>query len=111
MFVIYINDIDELIGCNILKFADDTKIFREIKSPQDIARLQEGLVNLAAWSSDWQMLFNVDKCKVMHMGYNNTCPEYFLNGSGRKLESVSEEKDLGVIVSDDLKWENSAVKQ
>jgi len=57
------------------------------------------------------MLFNVDKCKVMHMGYNNTCPEYFLNGSGTKLESVSEEKDLGVIVSDDLKWENSAVKQ
>ena len=33
LFVIYINDIDELIGCNILKFADDTKFFREIKSP------------------------------------------------------------------------------
>jgi len=55
------------------------------------------------------MLFNVDKCNVMHMGFNNTCPEYFLNGT--KLESVSEEKDLGIIVSDDLKWENSAVKQ
>jgi len=37
------------------------------------------------------------------MGYNNTCPEYFLNG--KKLECVSEGKDLGVIVSDDLKWE------
>jgi len=31
------------------------------------------------------------------------CPEYFLNE--KKLECVSEEKDLGVIVSDDLKWE------
>jgi len=50
-----------------LKFADDTKIFREIQSSQDIARLQEDLVNLAAWSNDWQMLFNVEKCKVMHM--------------------------------------------
>jgi len=37
------------------------------------------------------------------MGYNNTCPEYFVNGT--KLENVTEEKDLGVIVSDDLKWE------
>jgi len=37
------------------------------------------------------------------LGYNNTCPEYFLNGT--KLENVNEEKDLGVIVSDDLKWE------
>jgi len=37
------------------------------------------------------------------MGYNNTGPEYFLNGT--KLESDSEEKDLGVIISDDLKWD------
>ena len=37
------------------------------------------------------------------MGYNNTCPEYFVNGT--KLENVTEEKDLGVIVSDDLNWE------
>jgi len=80
LFVIFINDIDELIGCNILKFADDIKIFRKIQSLQDIAQLQEDFVNLAAWSNDWQMLFNVEKCKVMHMGYNNTCPEYFLNG-------------------------------
>jgi len=35
--------------------------------------------------------------------YNNTCSGYFLNGT--KLKSLSEEKDLGVIVSDDLKWE------
>ena len=40
LFVIYINDIDESIGCNILKFVDDTKNFREIKSSQDVARLQ-----------------------------------------------------------------------
>ena len=37
------------------------------------------------------------------MSYNNTCPEYFLNGT--KLESVSKEKDLGVFISDDLKWD------
>jgi len=49
------------------------------------------------------MLFNVGKRKVVHMGHNNTCPEYFLNGP--KLESVSEEKDLGVYISDDLKRE------
>jgi len=38
------------------------------------------------------------------MGYNNTCPEYFLNGKNW-MECVSEEKDLKVIVSDDQRWE------
>jgi len=66
---------DESTGCNIIKFDDDTKIFREFKSPQDVVRLQEDLANLAAWSIDWQMLLNVEKCKLMRMGYNNTCPE------------------------------------
>jgi len=54
------------------------------------------LANLAAWSNDWQMLFIVEKCKVVHMDYNNTCHEYSLSGS--KLESEREqreEKDLG----------------
>jgi len=37
------------------------------------------------------------------MGYNNRHFDYLMSGS--KLESVNEEKDLGIIVSDDLKWE------
>jgi len=47
------------------------------------------------------MLFNVEKCKVMHIGYNNVQAEYVVNGV--KLECVSDDKNLGVIVSDDLK--------
>jgi len=55
------------------------------------------------------MLFNVEKCKVMHTGYNNMKAEYFMDGV--KLEHVNEEKDLGVFISEDFKWENSAVDQ
>ena len=42
------------------------------------------------------MLFSVDKCKVMHIGYNNCCAEYDMGGN--KLETVTEEKYLGVKV-------------
>ena len=37
LFVIYmyINDIDDSVACKILKFADDTKIYRVVKSADD----------------------------------------------------------------------------
>ena len=38
----------------------------------------------------------------MHLGYNNPKADYVMDGS--VLQSVSEEKDLRVIVSDDFKW-------
>ena len=37
--------------------------------------------------------FNADKCKVMHMGFNNKQAKYDMNDG--QLECVSEEKDLG----------------
>ena len=42
------------------------------------------------------MLFNIDKCKVMHIGNNNGKAKYEMNG--KLLEEVIEEKDLGVII-------------
>jgi len=39
----------------------------------------------------------------MHMGYNNIQAEYAMNDV--KLECISEEKDLGVLISDDLQNE------
>jgi len=40
----------------------------------------------------------------MHMGYSNLQAEYVTDDS--ILESVNEEKDLGVIISEDLgKWD------
>jgi len=49
------------------------------------------------------MLFNIEKCKVVHLGCNNPEADYVMDGS--VLQCVSEQKDLGVIVSDDFKWE------
>ena len=52
----------------ILKFADDTKIFSWAKTLEQRNQLQDDLNALLQWSKDWQMKFNVDKCKVMHFG-------------------------------------------
>jgi len=55
------------------------------------------------------MLFNVEKCKMMNFRYNNRKADYLMDGV--KLEHVTKEKDLGVIISEDLKWENRVVVQ
>jgi len=47
------------------------------------------------------MMFNVDKCKVMHVGNSYLRRQYFMHG--QKLDEVTQERDLGVIISNDLK--------
>ena len=112
LFVMYINDIDDSVNSKILKFADDTKIYSKVNSASSIYNLRTDLCNLVSWSKEWQMLFNIDKRKVMHLGYNNPHADYFMDTM--QIQEVHEERDLGVIVSDDLKWEKqciAAVKQ
>ena len=108
LFLVYINDIDCDINNNILKFADDTKLFGVAATRGDVQKLQNDLDRLYFWSEEWLMLFNVKKCKVMHLGYNNGLANYTMNGN--VLESVVEERDLGIIFQNNLKWEKQCAK-
>jgi ribonuclease P/MRP protein subunit RPP40 len=101
LFVAYINDLDEGIKNKIWKFADDTKLMGKTTEPKGIEELQEDLARLISWSEKWQMVFNVDKCKVMHIGKKNSGAKYMMGN--KEIMEVQEEKDLGVIVCQNLK--------
>jgi len=47
------------------------------------------------------MEFDVEKCKVMHIGGTNRNCRYHMDQ--KKLEVVEENKDLGVLITNDLK--------
>ena len=47
------------------------------------------------------MLFNNDKCKCLHIGQSNAKTNYLMNST--VLLSTEREKDVGVIVSSDMK--------
>ena len=64
--------------------------------------LQEDLQRLHEWATKWKMSFNVNKCKVMHIGYDNPNHQYNLNGE--ILSSTTEEKDLGIVIDNELKF-------
>ena len=67
LFVIYINDLPNEIKSDIYMFADDTKVFRTIKTNDDQYILQDDLDELTAWSTKWLLTFHRDKCKIMHV--------------------------------------------
>ena len=100
LFLIFINDIDtavDAVNCVLIKFADDTKGLQKVDSPNDANKLQNNLNNLFEWSKEWQMLFNLEKCHVLHFGSKN--PKNIYTIDSRPLIHVDEEKDLGVLIT------------
>ena len=92
LFLVYINDLEEGITGKILKFADDTKLFRKVKEIGDKQNVQDDIDKLVKWSEKWQMLFNFGKCKCLHTGSGNTGMNYEMGGT--ILSKTVKEKDL-----------------
>ena len=102
-FVIFMNDIDDCAKdiSIILKFADDTKISNKANSIENCVVLQKCLDQLLHWADNWCMSFNTFKCKVIHVGRHNIGHNYNMNGS--ILEETVRERDIGVIMTKNLK--------
>ena len=49
LFLIYINDLPDNINSEVYMYADDTKIYREIKTIEDRTILQSDLDTLTKW--------------------------------------------------------------
>ena len=104
LFLIFINDIDLAITGDdkevyISKFADDTKLGREVNVVDDSIKFQTAINNLVKWCKDWGMSLHPEKCVVLHFGYKNRQCDYFIDGLKIKTESVV--RDLGVYISND----------
>ena len=64
--------------------------------------MQKDLQELHKWAEKWKMSFNVNKCKIMHLGYGNAKHDYSLDGT--VLSETTAEKDLGVLIDNELKF-------
>ena len=115
LFVIYINDMPECVDstattCTYL-FADDTKIFREIKSPNDEEKLQNDLDKLQKWSDTWLLKFLPNKCKVLTVSDRKMAEKegknyhlYDNEGKEVKLEQPDGEKGIGLLVDETISF-------
>ena len=97
LFLICINDLDDNITSNLLKFADDTKVFTKVNNDGDKQHLQNDLDKLVKWSKKWQMLLNFGKYKCVHTGHRNLDVNYEMGDT--VLGTTVKDKDLGVTIS------------
>ena len=104
MFLIYVNDIPNIITSTAKLFADDSKIYREINKVKDSIALQSDLTALDLWADRWQVKFNPSKCVVMRMTHNKDKSTTWYQVSGTESRNVSNYKGLGVIMANDLTW-------
>ena len=106
LFVIYINDLPEIVDdkTHIFLFADDTKVFKEIRSTEDCRLLQEDLTKMLSWTQEWLLKFHPEKCVSMRVGKEDP-PLYTYSLDNHNLEYSSCEKDIGVHIDNKLKFD------
>ena len=102
LFLVYINDLPDVVRCTAKLFADDTKVYRSVAGSKDQELLQSDINALEAWTVTWQLPFNTKKCKLMHLGNSNQSFRYHM--AEEELVTVKTEKDLGIFIDNTLKF-------
>ena len=122
-FVLFINDMTDCVseGTNVALYADDTKIWRNIRTWQDHLTLQNDINRLYQWSVANKMNFHPKKCKVFAVTVEQTMhcnsewklfpfQAYYYQLKDAELEFVKCETDLGVTVTSTLNFNEHSLK-
>ncbi|KAA3680178.1 uncharacterized protein DEA37_0009933 [Paragonimus westermani] len=101
LFLIYINDLPDLISSNALLYADDLKIWNAC----DPSALQIDLDRIKCWSEDWSLPLNDSKCAHMSLG-GDSGNLFVIHGAQSVvgITKVDLKKDLGIWLSSGLSF-------
>ncbi|MEW8544385.1 MAG: reverse transcriptase family protein [Candidatus Thiodiazotropha sp.] len=106
LFLLYINDIVNDIGCPIRLFADDTSLYIVVDSPLSAANfLNSDLRMINNWASAWLVDFNASKTVSMTISRKTNPlqhPPLFMNNV--ILTETDTHKHLGITFSNSCTW-------
>ena len=115
LFLIYVNDLPFHIKSKCKVFADDFKIYLSAKLDDPVAasihvlNCQRDINTLIEISRSWGLELNADKCSVLRFQRGNfdwrllgILGWYYIDNS--KIAFEANQRDLGVIVDENLKF-------
>ena len=110
LFLIYINDIADNLspGSSLRLFADDSLLYRNIKTAEDSAILQKDLDSLQKWEKTNKMEFHPGKCEVIRITNQKNPILNVYNIHDTKLKEANSVKYLGVTINSKLSWEEQS---
>jgi hypothetical protein len=99
LFVLYINDISNSLPRHVSSnfYADDAKLYTEIKSVNDVVNFQSCLDSLSDWAKTWQLSISITKCSLLDVVSRKSSvqlPGNYIDS--QPLEQCFEKVDLGV---------------
>ena len=91
-------------------FADDSLLYRTIRTNEDSQTLQRDLDRLQQWENDWLMSFNASKCEVIRVTKKRApiASPYYIHGS--QLQQAIDGRYLGVHIHEKLSWNTHVAK-
>lgn len=105
LFLLFVNDIvKEMSEVTVLMYADDIKIAKIIKSPDDAITMQRAINKLKGWCDKNMLHLNLDKCAVLTISKGRHFIETVYRYGDHIFKRVKEHKDLGVIIDSKLSF-------
>ena len=118
LFVLFLNDIVSVISPdnNILMYADDTKIWRQINNEPGHTALQKDINSLMDWAVRNKLIFHLSKIKVLMVSkfrppLMDILPlvQLYYHMVEHVLDNVNSQKDLGVLINSTLNFTEQAL--
>ena len=103
LFLVFINDLPDLVKSQCRLFADDCLLYNEIQTFNDSLQLQKDLKLLENWAEEWGMKFNAKKCYIISTEKGGIPFFYTLND--HIFQYVGTNPYLGVTLSEDLTFD------
>lgn len=104
LFLLYLNDVNLVLKCFKLSYADDFKLYYVITSRDDAIFLQFELDKFTNWCRINEMSLNANKCSVISFARKHSLITYAYSIDGIPLKRESTIKDLGVLLDSKLSF-------